>query len=70
MFPRCRSRRGTTAGAVAAAAMIGLAGCSTGTNNAPTGGGTLTIQGDVGNPTLVENFNPYSATKLGGTNLI
>jgi peptide/nickel transport system substrate-binding protein len=70
MFSRRRSRRGTTAGAVAAAAMIGVAGCSPGTNSAPTGGGTLTIQGDRGNPTLVEDFNPYSATKLGGTNLI
>lgn len=34
------------------------------------GGGTLTIQGDVGNPTLVENFNPLSSAELGGTRLI
>jgi len=72
MFPRCRSRRGTTAGAVAAAAMIGLAGCSPSGGGATTGGGILTIQGDAGNPTLVADFNPYSLLppKLGGTNLI
>jgi peptide/nickel transport system substrate-binding protein len=30
----------------------------------------LTIQGDAGNPTLVENFNPLSSAELGGTRLI
>lgn len=35
------------------------------------GGGTLTIQGDNGNPTLVENFNPFQpTTELHGTYLI
>lgn len=68
MFPRCRSRRLTTATVVAATAMVGLAGCSSG--GGATGGGTLTIQGDTGNPALVEDFNPYASTKLGGTNLI
>lgn len=33
-------------------------------------GGVLTIQGDTGNPTLVENFNPFAPTELGGTRLI
>ena len=35
-----------------------------------SGGGTLTIQGDAGDPTLTENFNPFSSTELGGTRLI
>jgi peptide/nickel transport system substrate-binding protein len=40
-------------------------------NGSGTAGGTLTIQGDSGNPTLVENFNPYmSANELHGTYLI
>lgn len=33
-------------------------------------GGALTIQGDSGNPTLVENFNPFVPTQLGGTRLM
>lgn len=33
-------------------------------------GGTLTIQGDSGNPTLVENFNPFSNAALHGVFLI
>ncbi|MDQ2959710.1 MAG: ABC transporter substrate-binding protein [Candidatus Dormibacteraeota bacterium] len=71
---RCASGRIATAGAVAAAAMIGLAGCSSGTNNnniVNGSGGTLTIQGDSGNPTLVEDFNPFhTPTELHGTYLI
>ncbi len=46
---------------------------SSGGNNTggATGGGTLTIQGDAGNPTLVENFNPFQpSTALHGTLLI
>jgi peptide/nickel transport system substrate-binding protein len=49
------------------------AGSSTGTGaGASSGsGGTLTIQGDSGNPTLVENFNPLQpTTALHGVNLI
>jgi peptide/nickel transport system substrate-binding protein len=30
----------------------------------------LTIQGDAGDPTLTENFNPFSTTQLEGTRLI
>lgn len=51
----------------------GLTACTgTANNNTPaSGGGTLTIQGDAGNPTLVENFNPLQAsTELHGTYLI
>jgi peptide/nickel transport system substrate-binding protein len=52
---------------------VGVSACSS--NSAGTGsstsGGTLTIQGDTGNPTLVENFNPFTpATELHGTFLI
>lgn len=43
---------------------------STNGGSAAKSGGTLTIQGDAGNPTLVENFNPLSSTELGGTRLI
>jgi peptide/nickel transport system substrate-binding protein len=38
--------------------------------NTGGGGGTLTIQGDAGNPTLVENFNPFAGSALHGTFLI
>jgi peptide/nickel transport system substrate-binding protein len=30
----------------------------------------LTIQGDAGDPTLTENFNPFSSTQLEGTRLV
>ncbi|MEO9043971.1 MAG: ABC transporter substrate-binding protein [Candidatus Dormibacter sp.] len=53
--------------------MICLAGCSSGSNNnnVSATGGTLTIQGDSGNPALVEDFNPFHApTELHGTFLI
>ena len=55
-----------------AAAMLVVTGCAgnaySGSNNAST----VVIQGDSGNPTLVENFNPFAAggTQLGGTRLI
>jgi len=46
------------------------AGTGAGTSTS-SGGGTLTIQGDTGNPTLVENFNPFQpATELHGAYLI
>ncbi|MDQ2748257.1 MAG: ABC transporter substrate-binding protein [Actinomycetota bacterium] len=57
--------------AIAALAATGLSACKGSANNTKTGGGTLTIQGDAGNPTLVENFNPLvSATELGGARLM
>jgi peptide/nickel transport system substrate-binding protein len=55
--------------AATASACSGNSGGGTGGSTAS--GGTLTIQGDLGNPTLVENFNPFTpATELGGTRLI
>ena len=62
--------------ATAAAALLaaGASACTSASGQASGGsspGGTLTIQGDSGNPTLVENFNPFlSATELHGTYLI
>lgn len=56
--------------AAVALAMVALSACAGGANNGSTGSGTLTIQGDSGNPTLVENFNPYQGSQLHGTNLI
>jgi hypothetical protein len=56
--------RSVAAGVCAAALLAaGASACSshaagTGTSTS-SGGGTLTIQGDTGNPTLVENFNPF-----------
>ncbi|HEX2785327.1 MAG TPA: ABC transporter substrate-binding protein [Ilumatobacteraceae bacterium] len=67
--------------AVAAAVLVacgGNSGNKTVANSTGTGagatsgsGGTLTIQGDAGNPTLVENFNPLQpSSALHGVNLI
>ncbi|HZV24692.1 MAG TPA: ABC transporter substrate-binding protein, partial [Acidothermaceae bacterium] len=60
---------------VAAAAAIGLVACQGSANKASSSsgvhaGGTLTIQGDAGNPTLVENFNPLASAEMHGTYLI
>jgi peptide/nickel transport system substrate-binding protein len=55
--------------AVAAAALFGTAACGGSDVKASpstSSGGTLTIQGDSGNPTLVENFNPFASTALHG----
>ena len=52
-------------------ALGGLTACSGSANKPAAGGnGVLTIQGDAGNPTLVENFNPFAGSQLGGTRLI
>jgi peptide/nickel transport system substrate-binding protein len=56
--------------AVVAVALVVVSACSNGSNNGAAGNGTLTIQGDAGNPTLVENFNPFQGNQLHGTNLI
>ena len=61
--------------AVAALAATGLAACGSGSSNGgggTKGGGTLTIQGDAGNPSLIENFNPFqtASTALHGTFLL
>jgi peptide/nickel transport system substrate-binding protein len=64
------------AGAVTAAVAHALAGCTGGASSSQRASGSaggssvLTIQGDAGDPTLTENFNPFSTTQLGGTRLI
>ena len=69
-------RMRTAAAAACAAALIaaGATACSSGAaagGAAGSGGGTLTIQGDTGNPSLVANFNPFMpANELHGTYLI
>ena len=60
----------TMCAAAVALALVGVSGCSSSSNNGAAGSGTLTIQGDAGNPTLVENFNPFQGSQLHGTNLI
>jgi peptide/nickel transport system substrate-binding protein len=66
---RGRAKSTTLCAAALVLALVAVSGCG---NNANTGaaGGTLTIQGDSGNPTLVENFNPFQGSQLHGTNLI
>ncbi len=69
--PRPRSALAATA--VALLTSTTLAACSgAGANNGTSSSDSsvLTIQGDAGNPTLVENFNPFSTTQLEGTRLI
>ncbi|HEX3425153.1 MAG TPA: ABC transporter substrate-binding protein [Acidimicrobiales bacterium] len=73
-------KRSVTTTSVAAAAMAvlittGLSACKGSANNTSSSngssGGTVTIQGDSGNPTLVENFNPFaSSSELHGAFLI
>jgi len=55
--------------AVTALAATGLAACTGSANNNATGstGGTLVIGVDNGSPTLLDNFNPFSANKRIGT---
>jgi peptide/nickel transport system substrate-binding protein len=60
---------------VAAVLAVGASACAgsnvQGGGGSPAGGRTLTIQGDAGSPSLVENFNPFlAATELHGTYLI
>ncbi len=65
-----RSALAVTAAAVLATTT--LAACAGAGSDSGTGtaGGVLTIQGDAGNPSLVENFNPFSTSMLEGTRLI
>ena len=70
MTPLPRTRSAILCAALAALAATGLTACKGSANNAPAGGGTLTIQGDSGNPTLVKNFNPLSSSQLGGSRLM
>jgi peptide/nickel transport system substrate-binding protein len=73
---RPKSHMRSAAICVCAAALLATAASACSSNSAgnsgsSASGGTLTIQGDVGNPTLVENYNPFNATsELGGTRLI
>ena len=62
--------RSTMLWAAAAFCLVALSACGSNSSNGSAGGGTLTIQGDAGNPTLVENFNPFQGSQLHGTNLI
>jgi peptide/nickel transport system substrate-binding protein len=66
-------RSALASAAVAVLLATGASSCNSHNGQAAgsAGGGTLTIQGDAGNPTLVENFNPFqAATELHGTYLI
>ena len=57
--------------AIATALATALSACGSGTPSGSSTGSTLTIQGDNGSPTLVENFNPLVASsELHGTFLI
>jgi peptide/nickel transport system substrate-binding protein len=56
--------------AVLTAATLGACSGAGGGTGSSSHSGVLTIQGDAGNPTLVENFNPFSTTQLEGTRLI
>jgi peptide/nickel transport system substrate-binding protein len=62
--------RSTMLWAAAAFCLVALSACGSNSSNGSAGGGTLTIQGDAGNPTLVENFNPFQGSALHGFNLI
>ncbi len=68
-LPRLRSALSLAAAAVLATTTLAAcagAGSGSGTGTS-SGSAILTIQGDAGNPTLVENFNPFSTTQLEGT---
>src|SRR3569623_1372116 len=55
---------------VLACTALGLTACAGANNSSGGSPGVLTIQGDAGDPTLTENFNPFSTTQLEGTRLI
>jgi peptide/nickel transport system substrate-binding protein len=72
MKPFGRTKSTAVTCTVLALTAAGLSACA-GTDNQSSapGGGTLTIQGDAGNPTLVENFNPLiPVTEMHGGYLI
>lgn len=64
--------RTLVAGAALVVTATGLTACKGHPQAAGgAGSGTLTISGDAGNPTLVENFNPFQpSTELHGTYLL
>jgi peptide/nickel transport system substrate-binding protein len=64
-------RSAAACAAIVTALTAGLSACGSGGQSASSAGSTLTIQGDNGSPTLVENFNPLVASsELHGTYLI
>jgi peptide/nickel transport system substrate-binding protein len=65
------SRRGAAI-TVAVLTTVALTSCAGADQNRAVEGGSsvLTLQGDAGDPTLTENFNPFASTELGGTRLI
>jgi peptide/nickel transport system substrate-binding protein len=67
-----RTRSTAMASTVLVVSALALTACAGNDNNTgAAGGGTLTIQGDAGNPQLVENFNPLMpATELHGAQLM
>src|ERR1700738_544864 len=67
---RGRAKSTTLCAAAVALALVAASGCGNNSNTGGAGSGTLTIQGDSGNPTLVETLNPFQGSQLHGTNLI
>jgi peptide/nickel transport system substrate-binding protein len=67
-----RTRSTALASVVLVTSALALGACAGSDNKAgAAGGGTLTIQGDAGNPQLVENFNPLVIpTELHGAQLM
>jgi peptide/nickel transport system substrate-binding protein len=67
-----RTRSTALASVFFVASALALGACAGNDNNTgAAGGGTLTIQGDAGNPQLVENFNPLVIpTELHGAQLM
>jgi peptide/nickel transport system substrate-binding protein len=67
-----RTRSTALASSLLVVSALALGACAGSDNNTgAAGGGTLTIQGDAGNPQLVENFNPLViTTELHGAQLI
>jgi peptide/nickel transport system substrate-binding protein len=69
---RAWSIRSVATGAFATVIALTMSACAGANQNGALKGGSsiLTIQGDAGDPTLTENFNPFSSTQLEGTRLI
>jgi peptide/nickel transport system substrate-binding protein len=69
---RMPTRSTALASTVLVVSALALGACAGNDNNTQAAGGTtLTIQGDAGNPQLVENFNPLVlATELHGAQLM
>jgi peptide/nickel transport system substrate-binding protein len=69
--PHIRSAVLAVAATTALAITVAACGSSSSSGGAASGGSVLTIQGDTGSPSLVENFNPLvAATELHGAYLI